>query len=123
MIWALPLGERPKAQAHDAVQHPVGYDGADPHQDRGVAPDGVAGPGTGRGRGPGDHPRGVFGRNAILAERSGLCRKGRRRYGALLLTSAHGITGFDLSGHLDLDKWHTNAEELVDTLISLLPKA
>lgn len=46
-----------------------------------------------------------------------------RRYGALLLTSAHGITGLDLSGHMDLDKWHTNAEELVDTLISLLPKA
>jgi AcrR family transcriptional regulator len=46
-----------------------------------------------------------------------------RRYGALLLTSAHGITGLDLSGHMDLDKWHTDAEELVDTLISLLPKA
>ena len=46
-----------------------------------------------------------------------------RRYGALLLTSAHGITGLDLSGHMDLDKWHTNAEELVDTLISLLPAA
>jgi AcrR family transcriptional regulator len=46
-----------------------------------------------------------------------------RRFGALLLTSAHGITGLDLSGHLDLDKWHTNAEELVDTIISLLPKA
>ena len=45
------------------------------------------------------------------------------RYAALLLTSAHGITGLDLSGHMDLDKWHTNAEELVDTLISLLPKA
>ncbi|SPM37989.1 TetR family transcriptional regulator [Mycobacterium numidiamassiliense] len=46
-----------------------------------------------------------------------------RRYGALLLTSAHGITGLDLSGHMDLDKWHTSAEELVDTLISVLPKA
>jgi AcrR family transcriptional regulator len=45
------------------------------------------------------------------------------RYGALLLTSAHGITGLDLSGHMDLDKWHTNAEELIDTLISVLPKA
>jgi AcrR family transcriptional regulator len=45
------------------------------------------------------------------------------RYGALVLTSAHGITGLDLSGHMDLDKWHTNAEELVDTLISVLPKA
>ncbi|OBI39913.1 transcriptional regulator [Mycobacterium sp. E1386] len=46
-----------------------------------------------------------------------------RRYGALLLTSAHGITGLDLSGHMDLDKWHTNAEELVDTLISVLPRS
>lgn len=46
-----------------------------------------------------------------------------RRYGALLLTSAHGITGLDLSGHMDLDKWHTSAEELVDTLISVLPKS
>ncbi len=45
-----------------------------------------------------------------------------RRYGALLLTSAHGITGLDLSGHMDLDKWHTSAEELVDTLISVLPR-
>lgn len=50
-------------------------------------------------------------------------REHARRYGAVLLTSAHGITGLDLSGHLDLDKWHTSAEELVDTLISLLPKA
>jgi AcrR family transcriptional regulator len=45
------------------------------------------------------------------------------RYGALLLTTAHGITGLDLSGHLDMDKWHTTAEELVDTIISLLPKS
>jgi hypothetical protein len=45
------------------------------------------------------------------------------RYGAPILTSAHGITGLDLSGHMDLDKWHTNAEELVDTLISVLPRA
>ncbi|OBI37714.1 TetR/AcrR family transcriptional regulator [Mycobacterium colombiense] len=55
---------------------------------------------------------------------SGITGPGQaRRYGALLLTSAHGITGLDLSGHMDLDKWHTNAEELVDTLISVLPKA
>lgn len=45
-----------------------------------------------------------------------------RLYGALLLTTAHGITGLDLSGHLDLNKWHTDAEELVDTIIALLPK-
>jgi AcrR family transcriptional regulator len=46
-----------------------------------------------------------------------------RRYGALLLASAHGIAGLDLSGHLDLDKWHTDAEELVDTMIALLAGA
>ena len=46
-----------------------------------------------------------------------------QRYGALLLTTAHGITGLDLSSHMDLDKWHTNAEELVDTVISMLPKS
>jgi AcrR family transcriptional regulator len=46
-----------------------------------------------------------------------------QRYGALLLTTAHGITGLDLSSHMDLDKWHTNAEEIVDTVISLLPKS
>ncbi|TDK99723.1 TetR/AcrR family transcriptional regulator [Mycobacterium paragordonae] len=46
-----------------------------------------------------------------------------RRYGALLLASAHGIAGLDLSGHLDLDKWHTDAEELVDTMIAMLSAA
>jgi AcrR family transcriptional regulator len=46
-----------------------------------------------------------------------------QRYGALLLTTAHGITGLDLSSHMDLDKWHTTAEELVDTVISMLPKS
>lgn len=45
-----------------------------------------------------------------------------RRYGALLLASAHGIAGLDLSGHMDLDKWHTDADELVDTMIALLPR-
>lgn len=44
------------------------------------------------------------------------------RYGALLLASAHGIAGLDLSGHMDLDKWHTDADELVDTMIALLPR-
>ncbi len=46
-----------------------------------------------------------------------------QRYGALLLTTAHGITGLDLSSNMDLDKWHTTAEELVDTVISMLPKS
>jgi AcrR family transcriptional regulator len=42
-------------------------------------------------------------------------------YGALLLTSVHGIASFESSGHFDWDKWQTTAEHLIDTLISLLP--
>jgi AcrR family transcriptional regulator len=44
-----------------------------------------------------------------------------RRYGALLLTSAHGIAGLESSGHLVWDKWQITAEELIDTIITLLP--
>jgi hypothetical protein len=47
--------------------------------------------------------------------------KGSRRYGPLLLTNAHGIVGFESSGHLVWDKWHITAEELLDTIITLLP--
>ncbi|WP_433061688.1 TetR/AcrR family transcriptional regulator [Dactylosporangium sp. CS-033363] len=43
-----------------------------------------------------------------------------RRYGALLLTSVHGITGMDVSGHLGTDKWRTTAEELLDTLVAMV---
>jgi AcrR family transcriptional regulator len=46
-----------------------------------------------------------------------------RRYGALLLTNAHGIAGLESSGHLVWDKWHITAEELIDTIVSLLPTA
>lgn len=46
-----------------------------------------------------------------------------RQYAGLLLTSAHGITGLELSGHLVWDKWHATAEELVDLLIGRLPQA
>jgi AcrR family transcriptional regulator len=46
-----------------------------------------------------------------------------QRYGALLLTNAHGIASFESSGHLVWDKWHINAEELVDMLVGLLPTA
>jgi AcrR family transcriptional regulator len=42
-------------------------------------------------------------------------------YGALLLTSVHGITSLESSGHLVWDKWQTTAEELLDTVIALLP--
>lgn len=46
-----------------------------------------------------------------------------RQYGGLLLTSAHGITDLELSGHLVWDKWHSTPESLVELLISLLPPA
>jgi len=52
------------------------------------------------------------------------CVVGRRRarhYGALLLTTAHGATSFELSGHFVWDKWQTNAEQLIDSMIALLP--
>jgi AcrR family transcriptional regulator len=42
-----------------------------------------------------------------------------RRYGALLLTSAHGIAGMELSGHLTEEKWQATAEDIVDTLVDM----
>jgi len=44
------------------------------------------------------------------------------RYAGLLLTSVHGITGLELSGHLIQDKW-PGADELVDLLLTRLPAA
>lgn len=44
------------------------------------------------------------------------------RFAALLLTSAHGITDMEVSGHLAPDKWHTTAEELVSTLVSMIDR-
>lgn len=43
-----------------------------------------------------------------------------RRYGAILLTGAHGAAGLELSGLLSTDKWHTTAEELIDTLVAMV---
>ncbi|MEU1393109.1 MULTISPECIES: TetR/AcrR family transcriptional regulator [unclassified Nonomuraea] len=43
-----------------------------------------------------------------------------RRFAALLLTSVHGITDMEASGHLSADKWHVTADELVSTLISMI---
>lgn len=45
-----------------------------------------------------------------------------RRFAALLLTSAHGITDMEVNGHLSADKWHVTAEELVSTLVSMVEK-
>ncbi|MGC7100799.1 TetR/AcrR family transcriptional regulator [Amycolatopsis lurida] len=35
------------------------------------------------------------------------------RYGALVLSSAHGIAGLELSGHLAKDTWQVSVEQLV----------
>jgi AcrR family transcriptional regulator len=48
-------------------------------------------------------------------------RRRARHYGALLLTTAHGATSFELSGHFVWDKWQTNADQLIDSMIALLP--
>lgn len=45
-----------------------------------------------------------------------------RRFAALLLSSAHGITDLEVSGHLSADKWHTTSEELVSTLVSMIDR-
>lgn len=40
------------------------------------------------------------------------------RYAAVLLTGVHGAAGLEASGLLITDKWHTTAEELIDTLLA-----
>jgi hypothetical protein len=41
----------------------------------------------------------------------------------LLLTSAHGITDMEASGHLSAAKWHVTAEELVSMLVAMIESA
>ncbi|MDF5759165.1 TetR/AcrR family transcriptional regulator [Spongiactinospora sp. TRM90649] len=43
-----------------------------------------------------------------------------RRYGALLMSSAHGIAGLELSGHLAKEKWQVGGEQLVRMLIDAI---
>ncbi|MFI5957768.1 TetR/AcrR family transcriptional regulator [Cryptosporangium sp. NPDC051539] len=57
---------------------------------------------------------------AIVAELVG--EQDARHYGALLMTSAHGITGMEVSGHLTKEKWQSTAEELVDTLVAMVAR-
>lgn len=42
------------------------------------------------------------------------------RYGALLMSSAHGIAGLELSGHLEKEKWNVDGEQLVSMLIDAI---
>jgi hypothetical protein len=49
--------------------------------------------------------------------------RGARHYGALLLAGAHGIAGMELSGYLAADRWHTTADEVLDTLVRMVADA
>lgn len=42
------------------------------------------------------------------------------RYGALLMSSAHGIAGLELSGHLAKEKWQVSGNQLVRMLIDAI---
>lgn len=42
------------------------------------------------------------------------------RHAAVLLTAAHGAAGLETSGLLETDKWHTTADELIDTLLAMI---
>jgi AcrR family transcriptional regulator len=55
---------------------------------------------------------------AIVAEVVG--QQHAQRYAAILLTGAHGAAGLELSGLLRTDKWHTTADELIDTLLAMI---
>lgn len=46
-----------------------------------------------------------------------------QRSAAILLTGAHGAAGLEVSGLLHTDKWHTNAEELIDGLLATVTQA
>jgi AcrR family transcriptional regulator len=45
------------------------------------------------------------------------------RYAAVLLAGVHGAAGLESSGILSTDKWHTTAEELIDTLLATVAEA
>jgi AcrR family transcriptional regulator len=57
----------------------------------------------------------------IVAEVVG--EQNAERYAAVLLTGAHGAAGLELSGLLRTDKWHTTAEELIDSLLATVAEA
>lgn len=43
------------------------------------------------------------------------------QYAGILLTGVHGAAGLEASGLLHTDKWQTDADELTDALLVLLP--
>lgn len=52
---------------------------------------------------------------SIVAEVVG--REDAQRFGALVMSSAHGIASMDLSGHLSAPKWNTSPRALVALLV------
>lgn len=57
----------------------------------------------------------------IVAEVVG--REEARKFGALLMSSAHGIASMALSGHLSAPKWNTSPRELIGMLVHSMPHA
>lgn len=55
---------------------------------------------------------------AIVAELVG--DRDAHRYGALLFTAVTGIISAELSGQLTAEKWRTTADELIDTLVTMV---
>ncbi|MFJ7217814.1 TetR/AcrR family transcriptional regulator [Amycolatopsis sp. NPDC098790] len=56
---------------------------------------------------------------AIVADLVG--EQDARRYGALLISTANGISGMEVSGQLPNEKWGpVSAEELIDTLVGMI---
>lgn len=58
---------------------------------------------------------------AIVADLVG--EQDARRYGALLISSANGITGMEVSNQLADPKWGVKAEDIVDTLVDMIANA
>ncbi|GAA1263314.1 hypothetical protein GCM10009677_13670 [Sphaerisporangium rubeum] len=59
---------------------------------------------------------------ALLTSMPRVASPGRaHHYGALLLTSVHGILGMEASGQLTREKWRTDADEILETLLGALP--
>lgn len=57
---------------------------------------------------------------AIVAELAG--EQDARRYAALLLAGAEGIANLELAGQFETDKWRTSAEELIETLVTMIAR-
>lgn len=55
---------------------------------------------------------------AIVSELTG--EQNARRYAALLLAGADGIANLELTGQFESGKWQTSADELIDTLVTMI---